>query len=40
LRVVAGLQQGPRTGHVRATDVLQGLEVALAVRGWPRLSRG
>ncbi|HKG49200.1 MAG TPA: hypothetical protein VKB14_02065 [Actinomycetales bacterium] len=35
LRVVARLQQGLRTRRVRATDVLQGLEKALAVRGWP-----
>jgi len=32
---VAPLQQGLRTGHVRRTDVLRGLEEALAVRGWP-----
>jgi hypothetical protein len=32
-RVVLALQQGTR--HVRATDVLYGVEKALAVRGWP-----
>jgi transposase IS116/IS110/IS902 family protein len=33
LRVVARLQQGPRTRHVRTTDVLYGLEEALAAAG-------
>ena len=32
---VARLQQGLRTGHVRTTDVLHGLDEAMVVRGWP-----
>jgi hypothetical protein len=40
LRVVTRPQQGPRTGHVRTTDVLHGFEKARAVRGGPPLSRG